>query len=81
MISTNQDPQLISNKASTMPFMAAFPLLSALAGLAARRQPTPAFPQPNAPLTHLPAVYRHKRAPNKRLPAANNGGYSATRAI
>jgi len=81
MISTNQNPHLISNKASAILFMAAFPLLPALAGLAARRQPTPAFPQPNAPLALIPAVHRHKRAPDKRLPAANNGGYSATRAI
>jgi len=48
-----------------------------MAGLAGRRQPTPYFPQPKAAITRLPAVHRHKRAPNKPVPAANNGGYSA----
>ncbi|MBN8618331.1 MAG: hypothetical protein J0L63_05465, partial [Anaerolineae bacterium] len=51
---------------------AAIPLL--LAAFAAWRQPTPYFPQPNAPTTHFPALNRHQSAPNTPLPAANNGG-------
>ncbi|MBL8119329.1 MAG: hypothetical protein JNJ78_17460 [Anaerolineae bacterium] len=53
------------------------PHASALAGLAARRQPTPAFPQPKATITHVPARHWHKTAPFSPVPAANPGGYSA----
>ncbi|MBL8115896.1 MAG: hypothetical protein JNJ78_00065 [Anaerolineae bacterium] len=52
-------------------------LTPALAGLAGRRQPTPAFPQPKAPILRLPASYRQTSAPNRPVPAVNNGGYFA----
>jgi len=47
------------------------------AAIVAWRQPTPYFPQPQAPLLRLPAVKRHNPAPSTPVPAVNNGGSSA----